>query len=62
MSEWAYCPNCLVRTDNERREDGKYYCTCGMCNPNIRVGQEADNGKQAKVTAKAVRGKDEIYQ
>ena len=62
MGVWAYCPSCLVRTNNERRENGKYYCTCGLHNPNIRVKREANDGKQAEITAQTVRREEEIYQ
>lgn len=62
MGVWSYCPNCGVRTDNEKRENGKYYCTCGAYNPNIRVRQETKHGKQAKIATQTVRGKEEVYQ
>ena len=62
MEEWAYCPSCWTRTSNERREDGKYYCTCGVQNPNIREIQEAKHGKQAETTTQAMRGKGTIHQ
>lgn len=53
-NEWAYCPTCGTRTDNEKI-DSSYYCRgCGKLNPLLIVRRENMYVEQAQVTQEAV--------